>query len=103
MTFNILSACKSTSVSFPAPNAASICCATSASRSVVASNPRMKPIFWGVALKENRRCLTCLNPSGGRLTEYTTSFDGFRSEERRVGKSVDLGGRRIIKKKREKE
>ena len=23
----------------------------------------------------------------------------FRSEERRVGKSVDLGGRRIIKKK----
>src|SRR5690242_21444552 len=26
-----------------------------------------------------------------------------RSEERRVGKSVDLGGRRIIKKKKEKE
>src|SRR3990170_7327926 len=26
-----------------------------------------------------------------------------RSEERRVGKSVDLGGRRIIKKKRSKE
>src|SRR5437764_12384308 len=25
---------------------------------------------------------------------------GFRSEERRVGKSVDLGGRRIIKKKK---
>ena len=24
----------------------------------------------------------------------------FRSEERRVGKSVDLGGRRIIKKKK---
>ena len=26
-----------------------------------------------------------------------------RSEERRVGKSVDLGGRRIIKKKKNKE
>src|SRR6516165_10804239 len=26
-----------------------------------------------------------------------------RSEERRVGKSVDLGGRRIIKKKKKKE
>src|SRR5690348_17905025 len=28
---------------------------------------------------------------------------GPRSEERRVGKSVDLGGRRIIKKKKERE
>src|SRR5260221_13405002 len=28
---------------------------------------------------------------------------GNRSEERRVGKSVDLGGRRIIKKKKKKE
>src|SRR5258706_15452247 len=27
---------------------------------------------------------------------------GYRSEERRVGKSVDLGGRRIIKKKKNK-
>src|SRR5438067_11552894 len=33
-------------------------------------------------------------------------FDGapsLRSEERRVGKSVDLGGRRIIKKKKDRE
>src|SRR3712207_8953438 len=29
-----------------------------------------------------------------------TALDDERSEERRVGKSVDLGGRRIIKKKR---
>ena len=29
----------------------------------------------------------------------TTTFSPGRSEERRVGKSVDLGGRRIIKKK----
>ena len=28
---------------------------------------------------------------------------GTRSEERRVGKGVDLGGRRIIKKKKEKK
>src|SRR5438552_18199552 len=28
---------------------------------------------------------------------------GVRSEERRVGKSVDLGGRRIIKKKKKKD
>src|SRR6266496_6639531 len=29
--------------------------------------------------------------------------DAARSEERRVGKSVDLGGRRIIKKKKKKK
>src|SRR5438552_19200775 len=31
-----------------------------------------------------------------------TEFDRVRSEERRVGKSVDLGGGRIIKKKKKK-
>src|SRR2546430_12736210 len=31
---------------------------------------------------------------------FRTSTDTERSEERRVGKSVDLGGRRIIKKKK---
>src|SRR2546429_9005521 len=42
------------------------------------------------------------------VTEYSGARvpplhqDG-RSEERRVGKSVDLGGRRIIKKKKKKE
>src|SRR5438093_13089568 len=36
-------------------------------------------------------------PSSGSL-----SRPGFRSEERRVGKSVDLGGRRRIKKKKKK-
>ena len=30
-------------------------------------------------------------------------FRAARSEERRVGKSVDLGGRRIIKKKKEEK
>src|SRR5439155_25460905 len=33
----------------------------------------------------------------------TPLFRGFRSEERREGKSVDLGGRRIIKKKKRKK
>src|SRR5690606_39557875 len=34
-----------------------------------------------------------------RTPPSRTAPAGFRSEERRVGKSVDLGGRRIIKKK----
>src|SRR5688572_33310219 len=32
--------------------------------------------------------------------QFEQAFDFNRSEERRVGKSVDLGGRRIIKKKK---
>src|SRR2546426_11698808 len=34
------------------------------------------------------------------LRELRILAIGYRSEERRVGKSVDLGGRRIIKKKK---
>src|SRR2546422_4527343 len=37
--------------------------------------------------------------SGGRLARDLRRLS-YRSEERRVGKSVDLGGRRIIKKKK---
>src|SRR5258705_403004 len=37
--------------------------------------------------------------AGGRSRSGVVVGDG-RSEERRVGKSVDLGGRRIIKKKK---
>ena len=38
---------------------------------------------------------------GARIWYFATpmQLSFFRSEERRVGKSVDLGGRRIIKKK----
>src|SRR2546427_12432272 len=36
------------------------------------------------------------------LSDHRKDEIGVRSEERRVGKSVDLGGRRIIKKKKEK-
>src|SRR5919106_1698505 len=43
---------------------------------------------------------------GSELAGFTRTADDFfgrqRSEERRVGKSVDLGGRRIIKKKKKK-
>src|SRR5256885_9707650 len=38
----------------------------------------------------------------GRAVERDRRAAGRRSEERRVGKSVDLGGRRIIKKKKER-
>src|SRR5690554_7915877 len=52
---------------------------------------------------------TLMVVGGQQLTEVTPNFIvwlgsgllmGLRSEERRVGKSVDLGGRRIIKKKK---
>src|SRR5436189_4041593 len=38
-----------------------------------------------------------------RLSRLSARSCRRRSEERRVGKSVDLGGRRIIKKKKKKE
>src|SRR5688572_33274939 len=40
---------------------------------------------------------------GASLTEVALACNLRRSEERRVGKSVDLGGRRIIKKKKKKK
>src|SRR3712207_3003612 len=43
-------------------------------------------------------CNKILRHSPGRATVYYKL--GKRSEERRVGKGVDLGGRRIIKKKK---
>src|SRR5439155_5242596 len=51
--------------------------------------------------------LTSAMPSSGAISAApeigTISTSWLRSEERRVGKSVDLGGRRIIKKKKRKE
>src|SRR2546423_6367985 len=47
----------------------------------------------------------CRRRSGGRrrsIMSSTVMIPWSRSEERRVGKSVDLGGRRIIKKKKKK-
>ena len=40
---------------------------------------------------------------GSRSSTPGGSTETWRSEERRVGKSVDLGGRRIIKKKKNKK
>src|SRR2546422_8647411 len=46
-----------------------------------------------------------LKPSGASFAQSAnpTHWSRSRSEERRVGKSVDLGGRRIIKKKKIKK
>src|SRR6266581_6427871 len=41
--------------------------------------------------------------AGGRLLPFDSDLCLLRSEERREGKSVDLGGRRIIKKKKKKK
>ena len=40
---------------------------------------------------------------GSELNPWVFMLINMRSEERRVGKSVDLGGRRIIKKKKKKQ
>src|SRR5574342_851526 len=50
-------------------------------------------------------CSSDLGGSAFTAYEFRTAPDwiGERSEERRVGKSVDLGGRRIIKKKKKKK
>src|SRR5205807_4163149 len=44
--------------------------------------------------------VTCVGSHGKRMAHQ---LDLARSEERREGKSVDLGGRRIIKKKKRKK
>src|SRR2546425_10045435 len=56
----------------------------------------------GCALKMNPREFSAagIPSSFARATMNGVSLD--RSEERREGKSVDLGGRRIIKKKKKK-
>src|SRR2546422_9124168 len=61
-----------------------------------ASEPEWKkvpsPRFWkmcGVSVK-------------GAIPTHCTPSPPMRSEERRVGKGVDLGGRRIIKKKKKR-
>src|SRR5215510_12934066 len=57
----------------------------------------------------SRLTLPVLKPTTQRLARSPNQrrcegiAQGGRSEERRVGKSVDLGGRRIIKKKKKKK
>src|SRR5436309_15804210 len=51
-------------------------------------SPRARPAFRHGAASE--------------MPDGTIVIASYRSEERREGKSVDLGGRRIIKKKKEK-
>src|SRR5215510_15212365 len=54
---------------------------------------RTMAVGWGCAQLSPEASLTVFRRGGGHT----------RSEERRVGKSVDLGGRRIIKKKNKKK
>src|SRR2546422_10468551 len=51
--------------------------------------------------RRNRRI--CQRFTNLCLSQTAIVIAWFRSEERRVGKSVDLGGRRIIKKKKKKK
>src|SRR2546430_3961214 len=54
----------------------------------------------GIGGGDRRRI--CLGANHPLLRLLTLAHSPSRSEERRVGKSVDLGGRRIIKKKKNK-
>src|SRR3989454_11286646 len=73
-----------------------------------------RPILWHVmryyAHFGHHDFILCLGYRGDVIKNYFRTYDEcassdfvFRSEERRVGKSVDLGGRRIIKKKKKKK
>src|SRR5260370_34265421 len=53
-------------------------------------------------LRWSRRSGNFSSRGNNRLERVGRLFEGQRSEERRVGKGVDLGGRRIIKKKKKK-
>src|SRR2546430_12021489 len=79
-------------------------CALPISRLFVCHNPHgsfaptwsagLRPPMVSQALGNEEACLNCHRDKRGPFV--------FRSEERRVGKSVDLGGRRIIKKKKKR-
>src|SRR5438128_11303508 len=51
----------------------------------------------------SRRTETISARTGNRVSRLFRGLSEERSEERRVGKSVDLGGRRIMKKRRERK
>src|SRR5256885_17183023 len=65
------------------------------------SDVRARMYAPGVGVPEDPATGSACVALGGYLAARDPRFDGTRSEERRVGKSVDLGGRRIIKKKKE--
>src|SRR5260370_41607797 len=47
--------------------------------------------------------IAAMTPGRASGSTMVCTVESVRSEERRVGKSVDLGGRRIIKKKKKKK
>src|SRR2546428_12998822 len=64
------------------------------------------PLLWSAVNGEDEQSpLPGRSPGRSKLKlgAKLISISSLRSEERRVGKSVDLGGRRIIKKKKRKE
>src|SRR3990167_278874 len=64
---------------------------------------RARQVRTGLAqMASNGRWANCKNTSRAGMSGVVSRWLG-RSEERRVGKSVDLGGRRIIKKKKKKK
>src|SRR6266545_7842310 len=74
---------------------------SAAGRALAASAGRYEPGFFA-----GIHCLYAWGWQWGGRAEVATpswSYRQVRSEERRVGKGVDLGGRRIIKKKKKKK
>src|SRR5256885_15494078 len=61
----------------------------------------LTPSLTRVSIATGAIC-ACAPPSPASRAEAKPEARGTRSEERRVGKGVDLGGRRIIKKKKKK-
>src|SRR2546430_7171810 len=79
-------------------NARSLREETSARNSWSSDLGRVSEKAWIVAFRYGSVCFT--SPISKRFLPWMITV---RSEERRVGKSVDLGGRRIIKKKKKRD
>src|SRR5436309_14447007 len=58
-------------------------------------------LSWNAWKKDSSRA--CASTTACSVSRPSGSIRHRRSEERRVGKSVDLGGRRIIKKKKKRK
>src|SRR2546425_12734494 len=96
------------SMNHRAPGAVGISCFLTPSVRAVPYGPNASVANGGAALTSNPKN-DCNNKPAPiikpRLDNraYANASSSNRSEERRVGKSVDLGGRRIIKKKKNRE
>src|SRR5438874_12944944 len=85
------------------------------SRSALSRSGLTRPSYLARRRERARRCEMSrgrdqMSQSGCKESRFRPSIaldsherPALRSEERRVGKSVDLGGRRVLKKKKEKK